>query len=195
MFKGIVSEESFRYYVFYIFIFIPIIPINVFFQIKKEYRWNAFLYALIGIGTLFSKVPANYSGAVFIIFSFYIFNNKITNLILFVGVVISIFSKNIFFNIDINNTINQFMVFTFSFAIYYFLIHPKPPKILKDFDYELAEVIKYKLQGYATKEIGDRLSLSSSAINKKMERARNDYNCKNNYQLIGKLIKQGFISP
>lgn len=89
---------------------------------KRLYKWNALLYALLGIGTIFGNDIGNYSGAVFIVFSVYILNTQITNIILVTVVAICIVAKNVFFGFGITNTANLIIVYTFVFLIYFFTI-------------------------------------------------------------------------
>jgi DNA-binding CsgD family transcriptional regulator len=195
LFKGIVYKNNTVYFLYHVVPFVPALILNIYFQKKKQYKWNAFIYAVIGICSIFGNGTANYSGAVFIIFSFYIFNSRITNIILFTITLVSIVAKNMIFGFTLNNLIGHIIVFGFSFLIYYILIHPKNIETSPSIDYELSEIIKMKSQGLTTKEISDRLYVSPDAVMKKWSRSRKDDGCDNDVQYILKLVKNGQIRP
>lgn len=190
-----ISDRSpFLDYISYVAIFFILAAVLGYGAKKNKYKWNALLFAILGIGTIFGNEPANYSGAIFILYSFYIFNNTKTNIILFIAVSVSIVAKNIFAEIDINNTVNMFLVYTYVFLIYYILIHPKKPNIYTGLDEITREIIEYKMAGWSTKAVADKVCLSTDAVQKRISRACDKYEAGNLAQLVYKLMKKGYIS-
>ena len=190
-----ISDKSpFLDYILYVFVFYVIAGFVIYAAKKNKYKWNALLFAILGIGTLLGNEPDNYSGAVFIIFSLYIFNSRKSNLILLTVMIITIVAKNIFFSLDITNTVNLFLVYIYVFLIYYILIHPKKPNIYTGLDEITREIIEYKMAGWSTKAVADKVCLSIDAVQKRISRACAKYEAGNLAQLVYKLMKKGYIS-
>ena len=97
--------------------------------LKNIHKWNALIYAILGIGTIFGNDIGNYSGAVFIVFSVYILKNQILNIILVSIVIISVVAKNMLFGFAITNAVNQLIIYGFVFLIYFFTIRADMRKL------------------------------------------------------------------
>lgn len=161
---------------------------------RKKYKYNAYLFAVMSVFSIvFTNQPGVLTGTVFLVFSLYIFQTKKTNIIIAGCAAVAIATK-IFTGFSTIQVLNLIIGYAYCVAIYYFLIHPKPATVSEDIDYELAELVKLQLQGFTTKEIGDKLCASPAAITKRLERARKEYECRTNYQLLGKLVRIGYIS-
>ena len=187
------NREVFIYFT-YIAPFLILIGLNYLCKKRNWYKWNALLYAALGMGTIFGNDPGNYSGVVFIVFSLYIFNTTRTNIILLLVTGISIVAKNVFFVLSITDTVNTFIVYGYSILIYYILIHPKKPNIYTGLDEITREIIEYKMAGWSTKAVADKVCLSTDAVQKRISRACDKYDAGNLAQLVYKLMKKGYIS-
>lgn len=191
-----ISERSpFLDYILYVLVFYLIAGFIIYAAKKNKYKWNALLFAILGIGTLLGNEPDNYSGAVFIMFSLYIFNSKKTNLILMAVMIITIVGKNIFFDLDITNTVNLFLVYAYVFLVYYILIHPKKPIIISgpNLDYENTKIVEYLVAGYTNKEIAYRVALTENAVTKRLLAIRSNFGARTNSQLSFILSKKGYF--
>ena len=191
-----ISERSpFLDYILYVLVFYLIAGFIIYAAKKNKYKWNALLFAILGIGTLLGNEPDNYSGAVFIMFSLYIFNSKKTNLILMAVMIITIVGKNIFFDLDITNTVNLFLVYAYVFLIYYILIHPKKPAVVPahDLNQESRKIIEYLVAGYTNKEIAYRVALTENAVTKRLKAMRDHFEVRTNSQLSYELSLKGYF--
>ena len=126
LFKGLIHKEGIIYFLLYVAVFIPVLGFNEYSRRKNNYRWNAILYAFLGLATILGNEAGNYSGAAFILFSVYIFNTSRTNIILSILTAIMIVAKNIFFGFEITNTMNLFLDL-------HYLLYFNPSEKSKDF--------------------------------------------------------------
>jgi DNA-binding CsgD family transcriptional regulator len=198
LFKGIATNKPLAGYFIYVLPFFILFTFNTINQLKKWYKGNAILYAVLGIGTLLGNEPANYSGAIFIIYSFYIFNSFRTNIVLFSVVFISIVAKNIFHGIDVNNTINLIISYAFTFSIYYILIHPKPKperKILfcPHLDEKDLIIVEKLSQSYIHKQIAPLVGLNPGAVSRRISRMYEKLGVHSAPGLVAKCLELGYI--
>ncbi len=134
--NGIVTGKDFLYYSAYCIIFYIILFLTYLFKIKKLYQWNAILFGVMGLLTTYAGYEGNFSGAIFIIFSIYIFNTRKTNLIMIVSTILILTSKFALKSFTIGETVNMFIIYSLVFLIYFILIHPKKPSGQRNLDAE-----------------------------------------------------------
>jgi hypothetical protein len=111
----------------------------------KSYKVNAWLYAAAGLAITATGSKGNFAGAIYIIFSFYIFNSAITNYALVGVTVFTIVCRYLFMGHSVPATINLLIAYAFTFGVYFVLMHPKPePKpVVAHVDDVTIEVVKY----------------------------------------------------
>jgi DNA-binding NarL/FixJ family response regulator len=182
-----------RYLLFVLpFVCVAIVPL-----LWRNYKVNAVLYAACGLVATATGSTGNFSGAIFLVFSIYIFNTALTNYTLSAACAVIIAAKHVFLGFTIPEVVNLFVVYAFVFGIYFILIHPKPePKpIVARVDDTDIEIVNYLQDGMQAKEIGAEIGLSPSAVYKRIERARVKYFCDSNIELAQKFVRLGLISP
>ena len=163
----------------------------------KNYKVNAVLYAAAGVIIALTGGNGNFSGAIFLIFSIYIFNTFKTMLALLVLTAISIVSRCVFLDYTIPDTINLFIAYAFSFGVYFVLIHPKSESkpVLSKVDEDTIKIVGYIRDGKKVKEIAELVYLSTDAIYSRLSRARKLYECENTAQLCELFVVLGFLEP
>lgn len=178
----------------YLLFVIPFFIIALLVLFWKNYKLNAVLYALCGIIIAYTGNTGNFSGAIFLIFSIYIFNTQLTNIILLSACALSITSRYLFMDYTIPDTMNQFVSYAFTFGIYFILIHPKSDPAISLIDDDALEILQYIKQGKKSKEIADILNLTYDQVRYKMKKAKEAYGCNTEMGLYGKLKNLGIIS-
>lgn len=161
----------------------------------KNYKVNAIVYALFGILTTLTGSTGNFSGAIFICFSIYIFNTKKTNIILILLMVLSTAANYTMKGFTIADSLNNFAAYMFTIIIYFILIHPKKPSMIyhPKLDEENIEILEHLAGGLTNKEIADHVFLSQNAVTKRLKTMRDNFNVKSNCQLIYDLSLKGFF--
>lgn len=174
-------------YIFYILPFAITLPICIFF---KSYKIDAYLFLIASIMSILIGNWGNLSGAVFLCFSLYCFENKRLTMIVICLTIISVGLKFIFLRKDslITESILYLIGYSYIFIIYYILIHPKNYFNI-DEDSINKKIIQFLIEGNKNKEIANKINLSQNAITKRIEKMRSKYNCGNNEQLIFYFIK------
>lgn len=183
-----------------------ILAIVIFIIYKKEkilvkiklFKWNAIVYGVIGLLTvLFGEGPGNFSGILFIMLSIYIFNNKYTNIIILIIILFALTLRATINEYSIKATIALFSIHIFCIIGYFKYWHKVKPRILDapELDDITAEILEYIVIGYQPKEIAKELtvSLSVNAINKRIQRACQRFNCKTSSHLIYVLCEKGYF--
>ena len=176
---------------------LPLIGISVSIYILKKritYKFTAWLFLGFSLLSVVMGDHGNMTGAIFICFAFYLFQNDRIVIVAAISTALTILGKSVITPFTIPQTINFIGGYFYIIAIYWVLIHPKPLKKISDeIDYETAEVIKMVISGLTYKEIADRLTISTSAVSKKLERCRSRFNAKSNEHLVALLVKKGHI--
>lgn len=160
---------------------------------RKKYKYNAYLFAVMSVFSIvFTSQPGILTGAVFLVFSLYIFQTKKTNIIIAGCAAVAIATK-IFTGFSTIQVLNLIIGYAYCVGIYYILIHPKPDKVPSKIDDVSWRIIEMRINGLEIKEIADKIYLSTDAVNKRIKRMRHKFNCKNREQLIYKLSKLGYF--
>jgi len=195
----ITKSSGFLDYILYVGIFIILAFITWICQRYKKYKWNAIFYAVIGLGTILGNEIGNYSGAVFIIFSIYIYHSLKTDIILSFMILIIAVAKNMFFDFGIEATINLILVYSMIFTIYYILIHPKSKqsKIVycPHLDETDIQIVQNLYQSCIYKEIAPLVDLKEGAVARRVSRLRQRMNVGSTQELIVKCLQMGYILP
>jgi hypothetical protein len=162
----------------------------------KSYKVNAWLYAAAGLAITATGSKGNFAGAIYIIFSFYIFNSAITNYALVGVTVFTIVCRYLFMGHSVPATINLLIAYAFTFGVYFVLMHPKPePKpVVAHVDDVTIEVVKYVQDGKRIKDIASLVCLEPSTVYQRLRRAREKYHCDSNQALYKAFDKLGFFS-
>lgn len=168
--------------------------ITIYFGYKNWYKWTACLYLFIGLMATLIGVEDNGTGSIFLVFAIYIFNSKRFNIIIICSTIIAIVFKFTLLDYTISQSVNMLILYIYVFLIYYILIHPKKPNIYTGLDEITKEIIEYKMAGWSTKAVADKVCLSTDAIQKRISRACAKYDAGNLAQLVYKLMKKGYIS-
>lgn len=193
--RGILDFRSFVYFLEFVVPFFVALGINILSWKKGFFKWHAVLYGIIGIWVILSNEPSNFSAVVFILFSFHIFNNKVSNVVLFCGVVIAVFIRNVLVDSEPGFLVAHYLVFGYVFVIYFLLFQKNTISFSKEIDDITRQLITLKTKGYTTKEIADRMCLSTDAISKRLKRLCVKFGCKNNDVLLYTLLRDGHIVP
>ena len=174
---------------------VPFLFFPIFFWIfRKKYKFNAYFYLGMSIlAMLTTSETANLTGFIFLLFSLYIFQSIRTNTIILISTVIAICSK-IFLGFSAMQIFALIIGYAYCLIIYYILIHPKKPNIYTGLDEITREIIEYKMAGWSTKQVADKVCLSTDAVQKRISRACDKYDAGNLAQLVYKLMKKGYIS-
>jgi DNA-binding CsgD family transcriptional regulator len=188
----IYDKSGIKDYILYVGLLLLFVPLTLIFKKYKKFKWNAFVFAFIGIGILLDNNPKDHAGVEFIIFSMAIYSTWLTNLILLSIISIIIVVRNVIADMGITYTLNILIVYAFSFIAYYILFHSKI-KITADLGKETKTIIKYLVSGKKPKEIADILYMETDAVNKQIQRARDKLGYENNEQMIFKLSQNGQI--
>ena len=160
---------------------------------RKKYKFNAYLFASAAIlSALVMDDPGTLTGVIFLMFSLYIFQSLKTNIIILIAVFLSVVSK-IFTGFSGMEIVNILFGYVYCLVIYYILIHPKKPNIYNGLDEITREIIEYKMAGWSTKQVADKVFLSTDAVQKRISRACTKYDSGNLAQLVYKLMKKGYI--
>ena len=164
---------------------VPFVAVAVALFFIKTYKINAVVYAISGLLVAATGGTGNFSGAIFLIFSFYIFNTAVTNWILLFLCAGVLTVKYLFAGYTIPDMLNQIVAYAFTFGIYFVLMHPRGKVAGLDEDEE--EIIQCMSEGMRVKEIADQMNLTANAIYKRQRKLREKYKCGSNAELIGKL--------
>ena len=192
IFDQIQRQQSFMGRIIYTLPFLVLMILCFIF--RNKYKFNAFLYAGMSVlALLTTSESGNLTGIIFLLFSLFVFQSLRTNIIILIITSIAILSK-IFMGYTAMEIIGTFLGYAYCILIYYILIHPKQPKITNSMDDVDRQILELKISGHSTKEIADKIYLSSDAINKRMKRACEKYECGNTEQLVFTLIEKGYIS-
>lgn len=191
---GVTEGKSELYYLSYVAPFFIFSGIVIW---KGTLKISAVLYAVIGILSTLLGLEGNATGAIFLIFSFYIFNKPISNLIIIGLTLIAIVCKFMFLEFTISQAVNMILAYVYIFLIYYILIHPKSnkPKVIycQNLDFETVQIIQYLADGYIYKEIAPIIELTEAAIRKRITRARRLMETKSTTELVIKCHKLDYI--
>lgn len=194
MFTGIFTNKPLIGYTYNV---VPFFLFAIFAFKYRNIKANAYLFALIGILVTILGVEDNATGAIFLIFSFYIFNKPISNLIIIGLTLIAVVCKFMFLEFTISQAVNMILAYVYIFAIYYILIHSKPTtqKIIycQNLDPETVQIIQYLADGYIYKEIAPIVELTEAAIRKRITRARELMQTKSTTELVIKCHKLEYI--
>lgn len=188
----IIKSQSFiERAVFTLPLFIFIILCWIF---RKKYKFNAYLFYVVSIlAVLTTNEAANLTGLVFLIFALFIFQNNRMIYIMLISTPIAIALKT-FYDFSHIQIITLVFGYIYCLLIYFILIHPKKPNIYTGLDEITREIIEYKMAGWSTKAVADKVCLSTDAVQKRISRACDKYDAGNLAQLVYKLMKKGFIS-
>lgn len=191
LFELITSNRSIILFGLYTIPFIIAIIICTIF--RKHYITNAILFAVMSIFALIStKEIGNLTGLVFLFYSLYIFVSLKTNIILLIITALIIASK-VFMGATAMQIVATYIGYAYCIRIYYILMHPKTDMIPCEIDAVNRQIIMLMTKGYNNKEIGDKISLSSDAVRKRINRVCYSFKCKNGRQLIYRLSELGYF--
>ncbi len=185
-----------RSVVWYFAFVVPFILMALIFAIVKTYKINAIFYAVCGLVITATGSMGNFSGAIFLVFSIYIFNTPITNYILTSSCAAVIVARYLFAGYSIPDTVNMFAAHAFTFGVYFVLIHPKPAEkpVVLPIDDDTIEIVQLLKRSRKPKEIADIMNLSIDQVRYRIRKARERYDCKDDLELYGKLQNAGIIS-
>lgn len=194
-FTGLIRADEIHYFIINVIPLFVLIPFILF--LVNNYKFNAFLFAALGIVTTIMGYEGNFSGVVFIIFSVYIFNNLKTNALLLILTVLAIGAKSVIHQMTFSQSINIYIVYIYIIVLYFIMIHPVNPKVYKQhymIDDNLKIILQMLINGRSTKEIAEKLFISPGAVNKRIIRFRKEMDCNNNEEMIYILGKKGYFS-
>ena len=161
---------------------------------RKKYKFNAYLFLSMSFLSLMTtSEPGNLTGIIFLIYSLYIFQTFKMNIVIIIITAIGLASK-IFFGFTPMQVFSTSLGYVYCIIVYYILIHPKKPNIYTGLDEITREIIEYKMAGWSTKAVADKICLSTDAVQKRISRACDKYDAGNLAQLVYKLMKKGYIS-
>ncbi len=161
---------------------------------RNKYKFNAYLFlGMSFLSLMTTSEPGNLTGIVFLIYSLYIFQTFKMNIIIIIVTAIGLASK-IFFGFTPMQVFSTSLGYVYCIIIYYILVHPKKPNIYTGLDEITREIIEYKMAGWSTKAVADKVCLSTDAVQKRISRACDKYDAGNLAQLVYKLMKKGYIS-
>lgn len=157
-------------------------------------KTTAIVFILFSFGSIYFGNLGNLTGAVFLCFALYIFANTKVSVVAGVVSVLLILTKAIADEWSVPEVINYLSAYAYIISVYWVMIHPKPLVFpVSGLDYETGRVINMVANGMTYKEIADRLSISDSAVSKRLERCRIRFDAKSNEHLVILLIKNGHI--
>lgn len=189
----IIKKSNYLDYIIYILPFIIIITLYLFI---KSMKMDAYLFLVASIFSIIFGDWGNLTGAIFLCFSIFCFKNNKAIIIILACTIITIVIKFIANNSTLSQSINYILGYTYIILIYYILIHPKKGKesysisYLDEIDFK---IIKLLISGLKTKDIADRVFLTTNAIIKRLEKLRKKIGAYNNEQLVYKLIEKGIF--
>lgn len=177
----------------YIFLYVaPFVLVAAALIFLKDYRINAILYAVSGIILAIVGSRGNFSGVIFLIFSIYIFNKPKSTVAILILTSTAIASRCLFLGYSIPDTLNIFVAYAFTFAIYFVLIHPKK-SVVSLIDDDTLEVIRYIKVGKKPKEIAGIMNLTIHQVRYRLRKAKDSYDCKTDMELCTELQTRGII--
>jgi hypothetical protein len=162
----------------------------------KDYKVNAVVYAISGITQAAFGNPGDFSGAVLIMFSLYIYSSAKTNTMLLGSVTLAIISRHLFMGYTIPDTINLLVAYVFVLGVYFILMHPKPapePIVIK-VDEEALETVQLLRSGMTVKEAAAEQGITQSGVYHRRDKVRKAYRCASNDELYMHLEKIGLVS-
>jgi hypothetical protein len=166
---------------------------------RNKIKTDAFLFACMGLFITLLGDAGNTTGIIFLCFSVYIFNSEKSLLVIFILTVVAIIIKMLILKLTAIGVINIFIMYSYIGAVYYALFHPKKLRLESNnqIDAVTTEIIELMIQGFSPKEIHQKMknTISVDAISKRIRRVRNQFDSKNEAQLIITLIKKGLICP
>lgn len=161
---------------------------------KINSKITAIVFVLFSFCSIYFGDVGNLTGAVFLCFALYIFANTKVSLVAGVVSVLLILFKAVVNNWSVPQAINYLSAYAYIISVYWVMIHPKPLVFpVSGLDYETGQVINMVARGLPYKEIADKLSISDSAVSKRLERCRIRFGAKSNEHLVILLIKNGHI--
>ena len=161
---------------------------------RKKYKFNAYLLMVMSVLSLLGTEEAgNITGVAFLMISLYQFQTLKTNYILLISTMIVLVSK-IFVGFSAMQILIMIIGYIYVLGQYFIMIHPKPPRITAELEEETIEILQYLIAGLKPKEISVKVNLSTEAVNKQIQRARDKMEVGNNEQMIYLLSKNGQIS-
>lgn len=191
---GITESRPFYQWFIYVGMFLAAACLIFIFEKYITPKIMALFFILLSVLSIILGDNGNLTGATFLIFSIYIFESKKVSLIALALTFVVILIKSVWSGFTVPQTMNYLLGYGYILSIYFLLIHPKPLRsISSEIDYETAEVIKMVISGLSYKEIADRLTISTSAVSKKLERCRARFNAKSNEHLVALLVSKGHI--
>ena len=174
-----------RAVVWYFAFVVPFILMALIMFVVKNYKINAVFYAICGLVIAATGSMGNFSGAIFLIFSIYIFNTTLTNYILTSSCATVIVARYLFAGYSIPDTVNMLAAHAFTFGVYFVLIHPKPPAkpVIARVDDTTIDIVRYLKDGLRPKEIAPLVCLAPGTVSQRLSRARKRFGCGNNTEL------------
>jgi DNA-binding CsgD family transcriptional regulator len=152
---------------------------------------------MIGILSTLMGLEDNATGAIFLIYSFYIFHTTKSNIIIMCLTLVAIVCKFMFFGFTIAQAINMILAYIYIFLIYYILIHPKSdnkkPVICPKLDYQTVEILQNLYEGINIKQIAYDIFLSEDAVSKRIQRAKKTMGAKSREHLLAICRENGYI--
>lgn len=157
----------------------PFVVGAVLLMIFRGYKVNAVFYALAGIVIALTGSMGNFSGAIYLVFSIYIFNSTITSCLLIIGYSVAIAARYLLKGHTIPDVANMFAAYAFTIGIYFVLIHPKPqakPVIARVDDITI-DIVRYLRDGKRPKEIAPLVYMEPGAVYQRLSRTRKQFGC------------------
>ena len=174
----------------------PFVAGAVILAVVKSYKINAIFYALAGIVIALTSGMGNFSGAIYLVFSIYIFNSIKTSCVLIIGYSVAIAARYLFNDYTISDVANMFAAYAFTVAIYFVLIHPKPPQksVIARVDDTTIAIVRYVSEGKKPKEIGSLVFMEPGTVSQRLSRARKQFGCGNDTELCMLFDRRGYFS-
>ena len=193
--NAITQNKPLWQYFAYVLPFLIFALVQIFLNSKINMKVNAIIFFICSIFSVAFGDMGNLTGATFLFFAIYSWGNDrftYATLILSLFTMVSTF---VYKGYTIPQSVNYIAGYSYFIAIYFVMIHPKKPRINNGFDEDTTEIIEYLIAGLKPKQIADKMNMSTDAVNKQIQRARDKMEVGNNAQMIYELFKKGQISP
>ena len=181
-------------YFVYVFPFISFALIQAILNFKVNRKINAIIFLILSVLSVAFGDRGNLTGATFLFFAIYAWGNDRFTYVTLILSLFTMVSTFVYKGYTIPQSVNYIAGYTYFIAIYFIMMHPKKARITAELEEETVEIIQNLVMGLKPKQIADKLNMSTEAVNKQIQRARDKMEVGNNEQMIYLLSKNGQIS-
>jgi DNA-binding CsgD family transcriptional regulator len=180
-------------YIAYVLPFIAFALIQVFLNTKINRKVNAIIFLLCSIFSVAFGDRGNLTGATFLFFAIYSWGNDRFTYVTLILSLFTMVSTFVYKGYTIPQSVNYIAGYTYFMAIYFIMIHPKKPTITAPLEEETIEILQHLVAGLKPKQIADKMNMTTEAVNKQIQRARDKMEVGNNEQMVFLLSQNGQI--